>query len=152
MRLPSDTTDHEIMLRVRHVIEELALVKVATSKVGTVERGGISGGERRRLAVGGTWAFAYRPSADLTACVCVCAIVELVAEPRVLLADEPTSGLDSYYADMLVRTLRRRAVRDQCAVLLTIHQPPAHLFPLFHKVALVSWRSARVLTSGRRSS
>ncbi|CEP02521.1 hypothetical protein PBRA_009105 [Plasmodiophora brassicae] len=137
MRLPSDTTDHEIMLRVRHVIEELALVKVATSKVGTVERGGISGGERRRLAVGGTWAFAYRPSADLTACVCVCAIVELVAEPRVLLADEPTSGLDSYYADMLVRTLRRRAVRDQCAVLLTIHQPPAHLFPLFHKVVLM---------------
>eukprot|EP00474_Spongospora_subterranea_P000398 CRZ00856.1 hypothetical protein [Spongospora subterranea] len=115
MRLSADTSDAEIMARVRAVIEELALVKVATTKVGTLERGGISGGERRRLAIG----------------------VELVADPRILLADEPTSGLDSFYADMVIQSLRRRAVRDRCAVLLTIHQPPSHLFPLFHRVVLM---------------
>ena len=116
MRLPKTVPYQDILELVATTLEELHLAKIATSKVGTPEHGGISGGERRRLAVG----------------------VELVANPRVLLLDEPTSGLDSFYADMLVNVLKKRAERDKCAVLLTIHQPPSHLFNHFHKVMLMS--------------
>lgn len=52
---------------------------------------GISGGQKRRLAVG----------------------LELVTQPSVVLLDEPTSGLDSEIALTIVRTLKELATKGR---------------------------------------
>lgn len=72
---------------------------VADSRIGSVERRGLSGGERRRVSIG----------------------TDLVHDPPVLLLDEPTSGLDSHAALKVVEVLRRMAHQGR-TVLLTIHQ------------------------------
>ena len=51
--------------------------------VGSVLKKSISGGERKRTAIG----------------------VELITDPKVILLDEPTSGLDSFTTVKIVRTL-----------------------------------------------
>jgi energy-coupling factor transporter ATP-binding protein EcfA2 len=56
--------------RVWEIIEQLGLRDIADSRIGSGERRGISGGERRRLSIG----------------------LELIARPSVLILDEPTSG------------------------------------------------------------
>lgn len=54
--------------RVWEVLGQLGLRDVANSRVGSGEKRGISGGERRRLSIG----------------------LELVARPSILILDEPT--------------------------------------------------------------
>ena len=51
--------------------------------MGSVLKKSISGGERKRTAIG----------------------VELITDPKVILLDEPTSGLDSFTTVKIVRTL-----------------------------------------------
>ncbi|CEO98607.1 unnamed protein product (mitochondrion) [Plasmodiophora brassicae] len=114
-RLSRELSDDEILKRVAKTLQLVGLSHVATSVVGTPASGGISGGERRRLAVG----------------------VELIAEPRVMLLDEITSGLDSYYASSILRVLRSAATDSGMAILLTIHQPPAALFSMFDRIILM---------------
>uniref|UniRef100_A0A453TF01 ABC transporter domain-containing protein n=1 Tax=Aegilops tauschii subsp. strangulata TaxID=200361 RepID=A0A453TF01_AEGTS len=72
-RLPVEMSQAEKVLVVERVIESLGLQPVRDSMVGTVEKRGISGGQRKRVNVG----------------------LEMVMEPSVLILDEPTSGLDS---------------------------------------------------------
>ncbi|CAE7890428.1 ABCG26, partial [Symbiodinium sp. KB8] len=74
--------------RVESIIKELGLEKCANSWVGEDTGKGISGGERRRLAIG----------------------VELLSQPKLLLLDEPTSGLDSASAMRVMYILRCVAV------------------------------------------
>jgi ABC-type multidrug transport system ATPase subunit len=71
--------------RVEQLIEELNLEKAADTVVGDAKVRGISGGERKRLAI---------------AC-------ELIASPSVIFLDEPTSGLDSTAATQLVQVSGR---------------------------------------------
>jgi ABC-type multidrug transport system ATPase subunit len=68
---------------------------------------GLSGGERKRLAVA----------------------LEVVGAPRVVFADEPTSGLDSQLAASVVRTLARLA-KGGAIVVYSIHQPSQRCFDL----------------------
>lgn len=71
------------------MLEELGLAGVANSQVGgSGGVRGVSGGERRRAAIG----------------------MELVIDPAVLLLDEPTSGLDSFTALKFMQSLK--AVRE----------------------------------------
>lgn len=63
-------------LRVEELLEELGLVGVAETIIGSVLRKTISGGERKRTSIG----------------------VELITDPSLVLLDEPTSGLDSFKA------------------------------------------------------
>jgi ABC-type multidrug transport system ATPase subunit len=62
--------------RVQELINELGLNAVKDTEIGTVMRKTISGGERKRTAIG----------------------VELITDPSLILLDEPTSGLDSFKA------------------------------------------------------
>lgn len=82
------------------VIESLGLQEIRNSLVGTVEKRGISGGQRKRVNVG----------------------TEMVMEPSLLILDEPTTGLDSASSQLLLKALRHEALEgvNVCAV---IHQP-----------------------------
>lgn len=70
------------------------------SLVGTVEKRGISGGQRKRVNVG----------------------LEMVMEPSLLILDEPTSGLDSASSQLLLRALRREAL-EGVNIIMVVHQP-----------------------------
>jgi ABC-type multidrug transport system ATPase subunit/ABC-type multidrug transport system permease subunit len=101
--------------RVEELIQELSLEKAADTIVGDVKIRGISGGERRRLAI---------------AC-------ELIANPSVIFLDEPTSGLDSTAATSLVAALRNLADAGE-TIVAVIHQPSQHVFAAFDDLLLVS--------------
>jgi ABC-type multidrug transport system ATPase subunit len=70
LRLPESISTSEKLARVEEVIEQLGLERVGNTRIGNVDRRGISGGEARRVTIG----------------------LELVAKPDVLILDEPTSG------------------------------------------------------------
>lgn len=90
----------EKFLVVERVIEFLGLQAVRSSLVGTVEKRGISGGQRKRVNVG----------------------LELVMEPSLLFLDEPTSGLDSSSSQLLLRALRRETI-EGVNICMVVHQP-----------------------------
>lgn len=62
--------------KVQNLINKLALQKCQDTVIGSILKKTISGGERKRTAIG----------------------VELITDPSVILLDEPTSGLDSFMA------------------------------------------------------
>ena len=71
------------------VLEELGLLEVADAQVGGAAGiRGISGGERRRVAIGS----------------------EMVTDANVLLLDEPSSGLDSHTAARLILSLQQASL------------------------------------------
>ena len=88
------------VLVVERVIESLGLQTVRNCLVGTVEKRGISGGQRKRVNVG----------------------LEMVMEPSLLILDEPTSGLDSASSQLLLRALRREAL-EGVNICMVVHQP-----------------------------
>ncbi|KAI4383786.1 hypothetical protein MLD38_009586 [Melastoma candidum] len=99
-RLSADLPKPEKVLVVERVIESLGLQQVRDSLVGTVEKRGISGGQRKRVNVG----------------------LEMVMEPSLLILDEPTSGLDSSSSLLLLRALRREAL-EGVNISMVVHQP-----------------------------
>ena len=116
MRLPPSYTNEMIAAKVTRTLRDLKILHIADSRIGHADAGGgISGGERKRVAIG----------------------IELVADPRVLLLDEPTSGLDSYSAHIVMSVLKETA-RKGCACVLTIHQPPSKIYRMFDQVLLLS--------------
>ncbi|KAJ1295422.1 hypothetical protein BS78_01G222700 [Paspalum vaginatum] len=97
------------------VIESLGLQEIRNSLVGTVEKRGISGGQRKRVNVG----------------------IEMVMEPSLLILDEPTTGLDSASSQLLLRALRHEA-REGVNVCAVIHQPSYILFNMFDDFVLLA--------------
>jgi ABC-type multidrug transport system ATPase subunit len=69
--------------RVNKLIQNLSLFKCADTQIGGLMKKTISGGERKRTAIG----------------------VELITDPSIVLLDEPTSGLDSFMAKNICKTL-----------------------------------------------
>jgi len=100
---------------VEDLITQMRLEKAADTIVGDSKVRGISGGERRRLAI---------------AC-------ELISSPSVIFLDEPTTGLDSTAATSVVETLRTLADAGK-TVVAVIHQPSQHVFAAFDDLLLVS--------------
>lgn len=115
LRLPPTVTPAERRHRVGDLLRELDLQHVRHSRVGVVGAG-ISGGERRRLAIA----------------------QEIIASPKLLLCDEPTSGLDSTSALLIVRLLRRLAASRGTTVICSVHQPRASVFRSFDQVFILS--------------
>jgi len=113
----------EIRAIVDRTLAEMDLEKVGKSLVGEIGNG-ISGGERRRLAIG----------------------TEIIDQPLILLLDEPTSGLDSASALMVARVLKKMATKLDVAVICTIHQPRVTVLKLFDKISLMG--SGKILYYG----
>ncbi|XP_057456109.1 ABC transporter G family member 28 isoform X2 [Lotus japonicus] len=114
-RLSADLPKEEKVLVVERVIESLGLQAIRDSLVGTVEKRGISGGQRKRVNVG----------------------LEMVMEPSLLILDEPTSGLDSSSSQLLLRALRREAL-EGVNICVVLHQPSYTLFKMFDDFILLA--------------
>ena len=139
---------------VDRVVKRLGLAACADTLVGGDTGGkavrGISGGERRRLAIAAeTLCLRARSSvgpADAEAEDVVSAdasvekahaSVELGAG-GVILADEPTTGLDAHQADKIVEKLRELARLESAAVVCVLHQPRSAIFDRLDDLALVA--------------
>ncbi|KAM3573414.1 hypothetical protein VYU27_004594 [Nannochloropsis oceanica] len=105
LRLPQSDTREEREETVESVMTELGLGDCRNVRIGSVEKVGISGGQRRRVSIG----------------------LELLTDPSILLLDEPTSGLDSKTAEDICRLLQFLAGPDRC-VITSIHQPSYQIF------------------------
>ncbi|XP_038707932.1 ABC transporter G family member 28-like isoform X3 [Tripterygium wilfordii] len=114
-RLEADLPKPEKVLVVERVIESLGLQPVRDCLVGTIEKRGISGGQRKRVNVG----------------------LEMVMEPSLLILDEPTSGLDSSSSQLLLRALRREAL-EGVNICMVVHQPSYTLFRMFDDLILLA--------------
>jgi len=115
LRLPSTMSARSKNARVDRVIQELGLNKVRDTAIGGEQVRGVSGGERKRVAIA----------------------TELVTDPSLLFLDEPTSGLDSFNALNVMQSLRLLASRGR-TVVCTIHQPRSSIFALFDQLLLLS--------------
>ena len=114
LRLPGDFSDTDIHERIEGLLAQLGLRGVEDTRIGSPERRGISGGQRKRVNLA----------------------MELITEPLVLFLDEPTSGLSSEDALMVMRVLRRLA-DDGKTILITIHQPSREVFQLMDSLVLL---------------
>ena len=82
LRIKGSQIDKEI--KVTKLLKELGLWDVRDTICGSAMKKTISGGERKRTAIG----------------------VELITDPSLILLDEPTSGLDSFRASSIVLLLK----------------------------------------------
>lgn len=100
LRLPDGTSRQEVAARVDVVIGTLGLQDARRTLVGGPLRRGISGGERKRVALG----------------------IDLIVNPALLFLDEPTSGLDAFNAQTVANVLRELADSGR-TIVACLHQP-----------------------------
>mmetsp|Transcript_26825 Transcript_26825/g.43807 ORF Transcript_26825/g.43807 Transcript_26825/m.43807 type:complete len:755 (+) Transcript_26825:191-2455(+) len=115
LRLPRKMSHKDKMARVNEIIEEMQLEKCADTLIGSSLIKGVSGGERKRCALG----------------------MEMMSHPSVLFCDEPTSGLDSFTALHVVQVLKDLAQRGR-TVVATLHQPSSEIFHMFDELLILS--------------
>jgi ABC-type multidrug transport system ATPase subunit len=114
LRLPSYTSSLEIDKIVEDVISLLGLSEIRYAQIGSVDKRGISGGQRKRVNIG----------------------MELVADPIILFLDEPTSGLDSSSSKEVCNVLKLLTSMG-LTVVSVIHQPRYEIFQMFDEVLLL---------------
>ncbi len=107
-------SEKDRIARVDKVLADLGLTHRADSRIGNEAKRGLSGGEKKRVAIG----------------------VQLVTDPSVLYLDEPTSGLDAYNSLSVVRLLRQLAEKGK-TVVATVHQPRSTMYDLFDRLLVL---------------
>ncbi|MGA9772640.1 MAG: FHA domain-containing protein [Blastocatellia bacterium] len=125
LRLPSDFTDSDIRARIQHVLSLLEIEGTEDVIIGTPEKKGISGGQRKRVNLA----------------------MELLSDPSILFLDEPTSGLAADDALNVMQVLRNLADAGK-TIILTIHQPGLDVFRMMDNLVIVS-RDKRSQEPGR---
>ena len=129
LRLPADHSVEEVEQRIEQVLEALRLDrKIWDQRIGSPEKRGISGGERRRVNIA----------------------IELLTDPDILVLDEPTSGLASTDALNVVKILHEIASRGK-TVIFTVHQPSARILKMVDQLAIVAKSTAIDLKEERES-
>ncbi len=103
----------DIARRVSAKLIELGLHERRGRLAGTPEQKHLSSGERKRLNIG----------------------MDMITPADVFLFDEPTSGLSSKDSEHILEIIRGLAHNK--IVFVSIHQPSARLFHLFHKAILL---------------
>lgn len=99
---------------VERVLGDLALSGCRDTMVGSSFQRGISGGQRKRVAIG----------------------TSLLGNPSVLFMDEPTSGLDSFTAYEIISLVQSLASRGLTTI-STIHAPNSSIFALFDTLMIL---------------
>lgn len=127
LRLPSDFTDADLRDRVTTVLEQLGLAGTEDVLIGSAEKKGISGGQRKRVNLA----------------------MELLTDPLILFLDEPTSGLSSEDAVLVMNVLKALAAQGK-VIILTIHQPSLEIYQLLDHLTVVA-KDANSTEPGRLS-
>jgi ABC-type multidrug transport system ATPase subunit len=130
LRLPNSIDMNEKKDKIEQVLEWLDLSGCRDTIVGNSLKRGISGGERKRLAIG----------------------MEMITNPSVIFLDEPTSGLDSFTAFSVIEKLKSLTSQNNIhrTIVSTIHQPSSQMFYLFDK--LIFLQDGKILYNGDISS
>jgi ABC transport system ATP-binding/permease protein len=115
IRFSGDVTPHEIDEAVDRVLVELDIESIRDSRIGDVQRRGISGGQRKRVNLG----------QEL-----------LTRSTRILFLDEPTSGLDPRAAQDILHLVRRLADDGRIVFIVTHDLTPAILSQVDHLLVL----------------
>ena len=124
LRLPGDMPLSEKKDAVSAIIADLGLVSAADTVVGNETIRGISGGERKRVAIG----------------------MDLLHDPKLIFMDEPTSGLDAFQALNVMSTLKDLAVKRGRTIVASVHQPRSSIYALIDQLVLLS--GGRLMYSG----
>jgi ABC-type multidrug transport system ATPase subunit len=115
LRLPSDYTKTDIQTRIQKVLGLLDLDGTEDVVIGSPEKKGISGGQRKRVNLA----------------------MELLTDPSILFLDEPTSGLSSEDALTVMKVIRSLANSGK-TTLITIHQPGLEIFRMLDSLVVLS--------------
>lgn len=113
----------EATRRLETTLNELGLSKARNTVIGSSFVKGVSGGERKRTAIG----------------------MELMSQSPVLFLDECTSGLDSFTAYAIMGVLKTIASKGT-TVIATLHQPSSEIFELIDDLVILV--SGSVLYNG----
>ncbi|CDW72976.1 abc transporter family protein [Stylonychia lemnae] len=113
MRLKLSIKEQEA--RVDSLIGDLGLVNAQNTLIGNALQKTLSGGERKRTAIG----------------------VEIITDPSLIILDEPTSGLDSFRSVQIIKLLNKLARKGK-TVISSIHSPNSEGFMLFDKLIILS--------------
>jgi ABC-type multidrug transport system ATPase subunit len=118
LQLPPTTTPTQRNHFIDQLLSQLGLQHCSNTLVGDEAMAikGISGGERRRLAIG----------------------LELIRQPQIIFCDEPTTGLDSATALTVTRLLSRLARQQRRLVVMSIHQPGQDICHHFDDLLLMA--------------
>ena len=119
-------TEGEKQYRINQILKQLNLEECRNARVGGQFSKSISGGQRKRVAIG----------------------IELLANPQCIVLDEPTSGLDSHNAYKIIRILKDLS-KEGKIVIATLHQPSSLMFKELDRLLLLS--SGQTLYLGKAS-
>ncbi len=114
LRLGSSLSESERQAQIDRIIKDLELSQSRTVMIGSTERRGISGGQRKRVNMA----------------------QELITEPLLYFLDEPTSGLDPR-TDREVMTLLKGIADRGHIVVLTTHKIDRTNFGIFSHVIVM---------------
>ena len=108
--------------RINRIIDQFGLAECQNTPTGSdnytgfgKNQRGVSGGERRRAYIA----------------------QEILTSPSLIFLDEPTSGLDYFSALSVLTVIKALASQQQCAVILTLHQPSSDMSAMFDKLMLM---------------